>query len=74
MQLKFVKSHAQMVIELRQLWENYDIYKFLEGEDFIRKKELSICECIPNHKGERDMFIDLNRFDWLLEETDKKPR
>ena len=72
MDLKFVKSREQMATELHQLWNNYPLYKFISGAQYIRKRELDICACIPNYKGERDMFIELNRFDWLLEESKKK--
>lgn len=72
MDLKFVKSREQMATELHQLWNNYPLYKFISGAQYIRKRELEICACIPNYKGERDMFIELNRFDWLLEESKKK--
>ena len=72
MDLKFVKSREQMATELIQLWNNYPLYKFISGAQYIRKRELEICACIPNYKGERDMFIELNRFDWLLEESKKK--
>lgn len=75
MDLKFIKSREQMATELTQLWNNYPLYKFISGAQYIRKRELEICACIPNYKGERDMFIELNRFDWLLEEgKKKKPR
>lgn len=75
MDLKFVKSREQMTTELYHLWNSYPLYKFISGAQYIRKRELDICACIPNYKGERDMFIELNRFDWLMdEEKKKKPR
>ena len=56
-----------MVSELKTLWNNIPIYKFLCGEEYIRNKELEICECIPNYRYQRDMFIELTRFDWLTD-------
>lgn len=63
-----------MVSELYNLWNNYPLYKFIHGSQYVRKRELDICACIPNYKGERDMFIELARFDWLIAEEDKKKK
>lgn len=68
----FIKSNEQMETELHQLWDNYPLYKFISGAQYIRKRELEICACIPNYKGKRDMFIELSRFDWLLKQPPKK--
>lgn len=76
MKFKFVKSKEQMATELFQLWNNYPLYKFICGAQYVRKRELEICECVPNYKGERDLFIEINRLDWLMEQPveKKKPR
>ena len=71
---QFIKSREQMAIELRNLWDNYPLYKFISGAQYVRKRELDICACIPNYKGERDMFIELNRCDWLMDEANKKKK
>ena len=63
-----------MASELHNLWDNYPLYKFISGAQYIRKRELDICACIPNYQGERDLFIELNRCDWLLEEANKKSK
>lgn len=71
---QFIKSREQMVSELNTLWDNYPLYKFISGAQYVRKRELDICACIPNYKGERDMFIELTRFDWLIAEEDNKKK
>ena len=76
-QYQFIKGTEQMERELRNLWNNYPLYKFICGAQYVRKRELEICECLSNHDGYRDLFIELNRFDWLLEnppEQKKKKR
>lgn len=76
MNLQFIKSREQMADELHCLWNNHPLYKFIHGAQYIRKRELEICACIPNYKGERDLFIDLARMDWLMKQPveKKKPR
>ena len=71
---QFIKSREQMITELFYLWDSYPLYKFICGAQYVRKRELDICACIPNYKGERDMFIELTRFDWLIAEEDNKKR
>ena len=71
---QFIKSREMMVTELNTLWNNYPLYKFICGAQCVRKRELEICACIPNYKGERDMFIELTRFDWLIAEEDSKKK
>lgn len=71
---QFIKSPEQMALELKQLWANYPLYKFIHGAQYIRKRELEICECLTNKDGYRDMFIELNRFDWLLENPPEKKK
>lgn len=60
-----------MANQLHTLWDNYTLYTFLEGEAYIRKRELEICACIPNYQQERDIFIEVNRCDWILNEYTK---
>lgn len=71
---QFIKSREQMASELRNLWDNYPLYKFICGAQYVRKRELDICACIPNYDKERDLFIELNRCDWLLDEQIKKEK
>ena len=52
--------------ELFTLWNNFEIYKFLKGYDWIDKREHEICECLT--KDERLVFIETNRCDWILAE------
>jgi hypothetical protein len=74
MTYKFIKSSEQMVSDLYNLWGNYPLYKFIHGAQYIRKRELEICECLPDIDGKRHMFIELTRFDWLMLEDSKKKK
>ena len=51
--------------QLFNLWNNYEILKFLKGDDWINKKENEICECLTERQ--RFIFIELQRFDWILD-------
>lgn len=52
--------------ELFQLWNNYELYVFLQGYEWCRKHEHEICHIMT--KDERLVFIETNRCDWLLEQ------
>ena len=54
--------------ELYTLWNNFDLYKFLKGSDWIIKQEHEICCCLT--KDPREVFIETNRCDWLLNEPE----
>ena len=59
-----------MYNDLFTLWNNTELYVFLKGSDYIVKQEHEICHIMT--KQERNMFIELTRFDWLIAEQDKK--
>ena len=71
---KFIKSREQMVNELFYLWDNFLLYKFFEGIDYIVKKELEICECLI--EKERLDFISTSRviYDINREIKDRKKK
>lgn len=52
--------------QLYHLWNNYEILKFLKGEQYIRNREDAICECLS--KRQRNLFIELQRFDYIVEQ------
>jgi len=54
--------------ELYTLWNNFDLYKFLKGSDWIIKQEHEICHIMTS--DEREVFIETNRCDWLLNEPE----
>ena len=74
MTYQFIKSEQQMVDELRNLWSNYPLYKFIHGSQYVRKRELAICECLSDVDNKRKLFIELARFDWLMLEDSKKKK
>jgi len=63
---QYIKSSEQMVNELKLLWNNTELYTFLEGPDYIQKQEKEICRCLTNKK--KELFILLAKTDWLLEQ------
>lgn len=51
--------------ELFNLWDNFELYKFLKGYEWIDRKENEICHFLT--KDEREVFIETNRCDWILD-------
>ena len=49
---KFIKSEQQMMFELFTLWDNKNLYTFLQGEDYVRQKEREITKQLTNNKRE----------------------
>lgn len=66
-QYQFIKTKFKIKDELYNLWENYPLYKFISGAQWIRKRELDIAECLID----RDKFIEQCRMVWQIEELDK---
>jgi hypothetical protein len=52
--------------ELFQLWNNFELYVFMQGYEWCKKREHEICHIMT--KDEREVFIETNRCDWLLEQ------
>lgn len=65
----FIKSKLQMAEDLHKLWDNYPLYKFINGAQWVRKRELDICECLTEE--ERQDWIEVCRTVWLGKEMDK---
>lgn len=71
----FIKSKIKIAEELHQLWDNYPLYKFINGAQWVRKRELEIAECLT----ENDDWIEVCRIVWQqrqeeLEKSKKKKR
>jgi len=65
----FIKSKLQMAEDLHKLWDNYPLYKFINGAQWVRKRELDICECLT--ELDRQDWIEVCRTVWLTREMDK---
>jgi hypothetical protein len=63
---KYLKSQQQMRDELYTLWNNYEVYVFLQGYDWVKNREHEICHILTT--DEREVFIETNRCDWILSE------
>ena len=71
MKYQFIKSKLKIAEELHQLWDNYPLYKFINGAQWVRKRELDIAECL----ADRDEWIDVCRVVWKQrQEENKKQR
>lgn len=55
--------------ELYNIWNNFEIYKFLEGYIWIHEKEKQICECLT--EKHRTEFIESCRIDWIMKDYQK---
>lgn len=72
MKYQFIKTKLQIAEELHKLWDNYPLYKFINGAQWVRKRELDIAECLID----RDEWIDVCRVVWInrQKEQNKKQR
>jgi hypothetical protein len=68
----YISSKLKMIQELRILWDNEEIISFIKGKEYIREQENEICHCIPNKDMDRDVFIEVARCDWILDQYTKK--
>jgi hypothetical protein len=64
---KFIKSEQQMMFELFTLWDNKNLYTFLQGEEYVTQKEREITKQLTNNK--REMFILLAEFEYIFSHT-----
>lgn len=64
---QFIKSKLQIAEELQNLWDNYPLYKFINGAQWIRKRELDIAECLID----REDWIEVVRVTWLQKQFEK---
>lgn len=61
---QWLKSSEQMREQLFQLWNNYEVYVFLQGYEWVKNREREICHILT--RGPRELFIETTRCDWLL--------
>lgn len=61
---KYLKSKEQMMYELFTLWDNRNLYEFLNGEEYVHQQEREITKQLT--KKEREMFILLAEFDYIF--------
>jgi len=70
----YISSKLKMIQDLKNLWDNQELILFLKGRDYLREQENEICHCIPNVNMDRDLFIEVARSEWVLDQyTKKKP-
>lgn len=71
-QYQFIKSKLRIAEELHNLWDNYPLYKFVNGAQWVRKRELDIAECL----ADRDAWIEVCRVVWQQrqEQLDRKQK
>jgi hypothetical protein len=68
---QFIKSKLKIAEELHQLWDNYPLYKFINGAQWVRKRELEIAECLLDNTD----WIEVCRVVWQQrQEENKKQR
>ena len=61
---KYIKSEQQMMFELFTLWDNKNLYTFLQGEEYVTQKEREITKQLTSNK--REMFILLAEFEYIF--------
>ena len=72
---QFIKTKLQIAQELHTLWDNYPLFKFINGAQWVRMRELDIAACLM--PDEREDWIEICRTVWCqkqieLENKDKK--
>lgn len=65
----FIKSKLKIADELHELWDNYPLYKFINGAQWIRKRELEICQSLTQREAED--WIEVCRVTWQQRQPDK---
>jgi hypothetical protein len=73
---QFIKTKLQVAEELHKLWDQYPLYKFINGAQWIRQRELEIAESVVD----AETWIELCRNVWqnrqleLENNKKRKPR
>jgi hypothetical protein len=68
---QFIKTKLQIAEELHRLWDQYPLYKFINGAQWIRQRELEIAESVDD----AETWIELCRNLWpnrQLEQSKKQ--
>jgi hypothetical protein len=69
---QFIKTKLQVAEELHRLWDQYPLYKFINGAQWVRQRELEIAESVID----AETWIELCRTVWQQkqQEQSKKQR
>ena len=59
----FIKSKLKIAQELHELWDNYPLYKFINGAQWVRKREIEICQSLT--ESETEDWIEICRTVWI---------
>jgi len=70
MKYQFIKTKLEIAQLLHELWDQYPLYKFVNGAQWVRKRELEIAECLVD----RDDWIEVCRTVWQQREEEKKKK
>jgi hypothetical protein len=70
MKYQFIKTKLEIAQLLHELWYQYPLYKFVNGAQWVRKRELEIAECLVD----RDDWIEVCRTVWQQREEEKKKK
>lgn len=65
---QFIKTKLEIAQQLHSLWDNYPLYKFVNGIEWIRKRELDIAECLID----REDWIEVCRVTWQQKQIETK--
>lgn len=57
---QFIKSKLKIAEELHALWDQYPLYKFINGAQWVRQRELQIAECLIDNED----WIEVCRTVW----------
>ena len=69
-QYQFIKTKLEIAQELHRLWDQYPLFKFVNGAQWVRKRELEIAECLT--EKDREDWIEVARTVWQQREEEKK--
>lgn len=69
---QFIKTKLEIAQELHSLWDNFPLYKFVNGAQWVRKRELDIAECLTER--EREDWIEVCRTVWIQQQETKNKR
>ena len=67
---QFIKTKLQIAQELHTLWDNNPLFKFINGAQWIRMRELDIAACLT--KEDRETWIEVCRTVWCQKQIEKE--
>lgn len=69
---QYIKTKLEIAQELHSLWDNFPLFKFVNGAQWVRKRELEIAECLTER--EREDWIEVARTVWIQQQETKKKK